>query len=173
VAAAGCGKGGPCRVFATSSLQFGNFGGLEGGDFICNVRAADAGLPGTYMAWLSNTTSSPASRFRTKSTGPYLRTDDLPVAWNWAALTSGVLLVDIDRDETGTYVSKNREAWTNTDVDGTPVNTDPLLVCNDWRSGSNGLSGRVGDTDAVDDDWTNSHADPCNSPWRLYCFQQS
>ncbi len=146
---------------------------MEGADSICNVLAADAGLPGTYMAWLSDTTSSPATRFPTKSTGPYLRTDGLLIAWSWDGLTSGELTVPIDRTEMGTLVADDREAWTNTATDGTVVNTDPNLVCNEWTSGSNNLSGRVGETNELADDWTNSHADPCNATWRLYCFQQS
>jgi hypothetical protein len=148
-------------------------GGLEGADAICNDRASEAGLPGTYMAWLSDTTSSPATRFPTKSTGPYMRTDNLPVAWDWAGLTSGVLTVPIDRDEAGALIASDREVWTNTNTDGTPRSTDPSLLCDNWTVDLNGLSGGVGETNQLNDQWTSSHSDPCNSTWRLYCFQQS
>src|SRR5262245_28339890 len=49
-------------VFATSTLQDGNLGGLEGADAICATRATAALLPGTFKAWLSTTTTSAASR---------------------------------------------------------------------------------------------------------------
>ena len=41
-------------VFITSTLHDGNLGGVAGADQICNELASDAGLPGTYMAWLSS-----------------------------------------------------------------------------------------------------------------------
>lgn len=69
-------------------------------------------------------------------------------------------------------MSNDREAWTNVEVDGTAYQTDPSLTCANWTSGSGGQSGRVGETDTVDSDWTSSHSDPCNSTWRLYCVQQ-
>ena len=37
--------------------------GLEAGDCICQVEADDAGLVGTYRAWLSDTMESPDTRF--------------------------------------------------------------------------------------------------------------
>ena len=40
-------------VFQTPDARMGNLGGLAGGDRICNDDAASAGLPGTYVAWLS------------------------------------------------------------------------------------------------------------------------
>jgi hypothetical protein len=148
-------------------------GGLEGADAICNDLASEAGLPGTYMAWLSDTTSSPATRFPTKSTGPYVRTDTIPVAWNWDHLLGGELIVPIDRNEAGALISTNRETWTNTSPDGTLGSTDPNLVCDNWTSDLNGQSGGVGETNQLNDQWTASHSDPCNATWRLYCFQQS
>ncbi|MDQ2654145.1 MAG: DUF1554 domain-containing protein [Chloroflexota bacterium] len=167
----GCGQGGDCTTFATSTLHTGNLGGLTGADAICQQRAGVAGLSGTYKAWLSDATGSPAARF-TQNPGRYVRTDGLPIAANWTALVSGSLAVPIDRTETGQYVADDREAWSNTATNGTPYSADPNLICGEWSSGSLGLSGRVGETDEVDDDWTSSHSDPCDNAWRLYCFQQ-
>jgi hypothetical protein len=167
----GCGQGGDCTAFATSTLHTGNLGGLTGADAICQQRASAAGLSGTYKAWLSDATESPVTRF-VQNPGRYVRTDGLPVAANWADLVSGVIKTNLDRTETGQFINDDREAWTNTGANGTPYVTDPNLICSEWGSGSSGVLGRVGETDQVDGDWTSSHVDPCDSPWRLYCFQQ-
>jgi hypothetical protein len=50
----------PCKVFVTSTVHDGNLGGLAGADAICNSLASDAGLPGTYKAWLSDGFNSPS-----------------------------------------------------------------------------------------------------------------
>ena len=167
----GCGQGGDCTVFTTSTLHTGNLGGLTGADAICQQRAGAAGVSGTFMAWLSTATESPATRF-IQNPGRYVRTDGLPVAANWAALVAGSLAVPMDRNETGQYVADDREAWTNTAADGAPYLTDPNQFCGGWGSALSGAGGRVGETDEVDADWTNSHTDPCDNNWRLYCFQQ-
>jgi hypothetical protein len=44
------------RTFVTSTLQLGTFGGLAGGDAICQARADAATLGGTWRAWLSTST---------------------------------------------------------------------------------------------------------------------
>lgn len=167
----GCGQGGDCTVFATSTRHRGDLGGLTGADAICQQRAGAAGLSGNYMAWLSTATESPVTRF-TRNPGRYVRTDGLPIAANWAALVSGIILTNLDRTETGQFVEDDREAWTNTDENGFPYHTIPNLICSEWSSASSGVSGRVGETDQVDADWTSSHSDGCDYQWRLYCFQQ-
>ncbi|MFN8679375.1 MAG: DUF1554 domain-containing protein [Thermomicrobiales bacterium] len=167
----GCGQGGDCTVFATSTLHNGNLGGLAGADAICQQRAGEARLSGTYLAWLSSTTESPATRF-IQNPGRYTRTDGLPIAANWAALVSGTIAVPIDRSETGQLVRSNREVWTNTGTDGLPYFTDPSQTCDDWMT-SGMTKARVGETDEVDGEWTTSHEDTCDFSWRLYCVQQN
>ena len=56
-------------VFATSTLQDGNLGGLAGADAICNTRASAAGLPGAYVAWLSSTTVDARDRLARPGAG--------------------------------------------------------------------------------------------------------
>jgi len=56
-------------VFVTLSDYTGDLGGLEGADAICEAEADDAGLTGTYKAWLSDTNVGPDTRF-THSTVP-------------------------------------------------------------------------------------------------------
>ena len=91
----------PCRVFVTSTTHDGNLGGLAGADAICQARAAAAGLPGTYLAWLSDGSASPATRFLTQSAGPYRLVNGTTIADDWADLTSGDLDAPINITETG------------------------------------------------------------------------
>src|SRR5690606_18172610 len=78
-------------VFATSTLHTGSIGGVNGADNICNQRAQAAGLPGTYMAWVSTVSGgSPSTRF-VKSTVPYFMVTGTKVADNWTDLTDGSL----------------------------------------------------------------------------------
>jgi len=172
-----CG-GGNCVVFLTSTVYFGNMGGapsgIAGGDAQCNLRAAAVGLPGTFKAWLSDGGSvSPSTSF-TQSSGPYVRTDGLVVASNWADLTDLSLLEAINRDEFGT-VSAAGFAWSGGSSNGgqSPV---PGYVCLGWTSASpanNGMVGQIG-TSAQWGGVANAlgYANNCDTPRPLYCFQQ-
>src|SRR5437868_4155746 len=53
----------PNIVFVTSTRYTANLGGLAGADAICQAHATDAGLPGTYRAWISTAAEAPATRF--------------------------------------------------------------------------------------------------------------
>ncbi|MFT4040880.1 MAG: hypothetical protein QM692_22045, partial [Thermomicrobiales bacterium] len=71
--APGCGAGGNCTVFTTSTTSAGNLGGLAGADATCQSLATAAGLTGTYMAYLADSTATPATRFtNTANAGPYV-----------------------------------------------------------------------------------------------------
>ena len=59
-----------------------------------------ANLPGTFLAWLSDDTGSPATRF-SQDGGPYQLVDGSIVANNWSDLTTGNAQVLIDETETG------------------------------------------------------------------------
>ena len=50
-------------VFLLEDGVRGDIGGVAAADQTCNDAAEAAGLPGTYKAWLSDSTSSPSTRF--------------------------------------------------------------------------------------------------------------
>ena len=162
----------------------GNNGGLAGGDAVCNARAAEAGLTGTFKAWLSSSTESVADRF-TRSTMPYVNVNGDLIANNFESLIidsdgdGDFLFRPIDVDENGTKVNLGltTRAWTNTQVDGTQTDTDLARTCNDWTTAisnpDNGFkSGNLGDFSFVDSIWTNVGRDQCSSIGRLICFEQ-
>jgi Collagen triple helix repeat (20 copies) len=81
------------RVFVSSTLTQGAFGGLAGGDAICQAAADAASLGGTYLAWLSSSTGSPSTRF-TRSDSPYSLVNGRRIAANWSALVSHELDIE-------------------------------------------------------------------------------
>ena len=98
-------------VFVTSTEHTGDLKtegvgatGLEGADNICNLRAQEAGLPGTYTAWLSDSSTVAKDRV-TQSAIPYLRTDGVLVANDFTDLLDcgnpNCLRAPIEIDETG------------------------------------------------------------------------
>jgi cysteine-rich repeat protein len=165
------------RVFVTSTLHDGDLGGLAGADAICNTRAQEANLPGTYMAWVSTDApnGTPATRF-TQSTQAYVRTDGVTVANDWSDLVDGSLDNPINVTETGeapplgnvTCGQNDPTAWTGTSADGTLQGN---YTCNNWTdTAGSALWGR---TTVTNVDWSQWCAGgPCNWVATLYCFQQ-
>jgi hypothetical protein len=171
--AAGCGAGGPCRVFLSSTRHSGNLGGLGGADAICQGLATTAGLPGTYKAWLSDSTSAAGSRF-VPSPGPYQLVNGTTVAATWADLTDGTLLAPINVTETGGDPGGNVVAWTGT----LPNGNGPLEStehCANWSTNAAGNTnrGRVGFSVRSNTEWTSNGYSGCDETVHLYCFQQS
>ncbi|MFV8751372.1 DUF4215 domain-containing protein [Nannocystaceae bacterium ST9] len=164
-------------VFATSSLHTGNLGGLVGADAICNMRAQAAGLPGTYVAWLSTSRGTPASRF-VHSTVPYLTTLGIKVADDWADLTDGTLDAPIQTTElmgpspVGTNVCiVNNNPNTRTALTGTFSNgTLNANNCSDFTSDVGMVA--VGVSTSSTSRWSNCANLDCANTSALYCFQE-
>jgi cysteine-rich repeat protein len=166
-------------VFVTSTLHTGNLGGLAGADAICNTRAAAAGLPGTYMAWLSTNqpNETPATRF-TQSTVPYIMVNGVKVADNWADLVDGSLDNPIDRTELNGSVPVGNTScggggfpnvWTATNANGTLFNASQ--TCSNWMSTSG--SSFWGLASASNNFWTGwCQGGTCGWTSPIYCFQQ-
>lgn len=52
----------PNKIFISSTATSGNLGGIAGADAFCEARATAAGLPGTFVALLWTSTTTPADR---------------------------------------------------------------------------------------------------------------
>ena len=159
-------------MFISSVDLNGNLGGLLGADATCQARANAAGLPGTYKAWLSDSTQSPSTRF-TQSTRPYVRVDGEVVANNWDELTSGSIQ-QVLLDEKGAP-STDSLAWTNTTSDGTPGGAGGANKhCSDWTSNAPGPFANNGNPGLFTDRrWTHNSATACeDTAARLICVQQ-
>jgi hypothetical protein len=174
----------PKKVFVTSTTyKAGDLGGLAGADAKCQARATAGGLSGTFRAWLSDATSSPASRFP-KDAGPYQLVTGGVVANNWITLTSGTLRHAINVTELGTAAPTaslpdcpTPIVWTDTGTDG--MLADFGSTCGDWTD-SSVFSVWLGTT-ASQVDWTASACDGargtsaetgCGARAPIYCFEQ-
>jgi hypothetical protein len=161
------------RVFVTSHTYDGKLGGHVGADATCQSLAMSAGLGGTWMAWISDSGSSPNRRF-IKATVAYRLLDGTLVAATWTALASGnKLSAAIDRDQTGASLAgastEAAKTWTATATDGTS-DTDS---CTQFTSNASGGSGEIGRLTSVDNTWTvASSAEACSAAHHLYCFEQ-
>jgi hypothetical protein len=168
----GDGTCGSCLVFVSSSSHDGDLGGLSGADAICQDLADDAGLPGAYMAWLSDSSDSPNSRF-VHATVPYVLVDGTITAANWAALTSGALAHGLERTETGD-LAPAQNIWTNTLAGGTPGGAAADGHCEGWTTATASpvVQGNTGFATLTTESWTLWGNKGCDNSWRLYCVQQ-
>lgn len=173
-------------VFATSELYNGDLDGLEGADEICNTLASEAGLPGTYLAWLSDSAQSPSTRFEHASI-PYARVDLTVIASNWDDLIDGELAAPISLDEFGDPTpigtmtcdgtATATSIWTGTEPDGSAF---PFTIeyCDDWTSSDGTENGHWGVGSLTNVGWSSAcvgggQASPgCAAFASLYCFQQ-
>jgi len=157
------------EVFVTKQfLNAAELMGIDGANAICKAEAEMYGLPKPerYVAWLSDSKSSPATRFETR-TARYVLVDGSVIADDWDDLTDGQLSHAIDRDAIGELV--NNSVWTATMVSGEAV--DGGEFCSDWLVDDDSV-GRVGSSSEVDFWWTNAPQPAfCLSARPLYCFQ--
>lgn len=166
------------RVFLTSSNHNGNLGGLAGADAVCKARANEAGLGGLWKAWLSDSNSSPVSRFNNKSEFAWVRIDGVTVANNFQDLTDGTILNPINVTERGALV--NPGAWpaygrvrTNTAFDGRIYN--PGYSCSNFTYGYSWYGSAHGSFGATAGGlWSFDPNQTGNCSWSMpiYCFEQ-
>lgn len=155
----------PKYVFVTDGSFYGNLGGVEGADNICQTEAVAAYLSGTYKAWISDSTHDPVYSF-THNKGNYILTNGLVVATDWYDLTDGTLQHAINVTPGGQY--KTTQVWTGTHPYG--FQNPELADCDDWRSTDS--YGVNGSSDQIDERWTAQYSNPCNGGRSLYCFEQ-
>lgn len=160
------------RVFVTSTTYNGNLGGLTGADAKCQTRANTANLGGTWKAWLSDGTTSAASRL-TYNSGPYKLLNGVVVANDWADLTDGTLQNGINITELNTTPNYRSCVWTSTDINGNFIpNTANINACSDYTKANTDYS-MCGMNGMTDYNWTKwDGKDRCDQLHPLYCFEQ-
>jgi hypothetical protein len=157
-------------VFVSSGAYSPNFGSLAAADAICQQLAGAAGLPGTFMAWLSSSTQATGDRMQHASK-PYVRVDGTVIATSWADFTDGQLSAPIAVDEHD--APYNGYVWTNSGANGAVFYSSSAYTCFDWTydaaGGYEALAGFAGGTDLT---WAQYVALPCDQTARLYCVEQ-
>jgi hypothetical protein len=156
----------PNRVFITTATMTGAFGGLAAADAMCRDAAIGAGLPGTFVAWLSTSTSNIADRLA--GSRGWLRTDNVPVLDSLDALAMKFeIFAPIDHDASGVRVPfANLAVWTGTDSIGRVFGGG---TCNDWASTA--VTGETGELSAGDFVFTEQGSLSCANDAHLYCFE--
>jgi hypothetical protein len=154
-----------------------DFGGLDAGDSLCQAAADDAGLTGSYRAWLSDSTTTGASGRLSHGAATFvMNTDDagiVVVAQGWASLTSGMLHHAIDHDQGGQLHSAGAYAWTGTFAFGGLSAWAVGGTCGDWTVATNCSHGGVGAIDVTDSGaWSYAQWLCCNQAFPLYCLQE-
>jgi hypothetical protein len=161
------------RAFVSNETYDGALGGHAGADATCQTLATAASLGGTWMAWISDSTSSPSARFSKPTVGYYLL-DGTLLAANWADLTSSGLLRPIDVSETGASLASASDdaskTWTATLFTGVLGTAS----CSDFGSSAATETGEVGHcTGTGTDNWTSAYStEECSVQNHLYCFEQ-
>jgi hypothetical protein len=165
----------PKHVFVSSKpysgkIVSGTLTGLAAADRQCQILAIDSNLSSTnYMAWLSDRTGSPASRFPTHSPGPYVLLDGTVIANSWNQLTSGPLRHAINLTEA--KQPSDPFVWTNTDSTGSL--SQPSMDCNNWTTDATEASGARGFTTTVSGAWSQGNIPAsCDATSPIYCFEQ-
>lgn len=153
------------KVFVTSQSTNGNFEGVAGGDKFCQTLAEQAGIKGSFKAWLSSSSVNAIDRLT--SNGPWVRVDGVRIADSKADLSDGLLFSSISVDETGRHLTE-AITWTGTDFLGNSTST----LCSDWQSDLDTDIGTTGNALTVSNSWTvRSTQWSCNRNFRLYCFE--
>ena len=156
-------------VFITSTVYDGNLGGIAGADAKCQAAATAGSLSGTYLAWLSDGVTDPASRF--SGVVSWQRTDGTTVANDWSDLTDGTLDDAIYYDEFGNVLGGSASVASNVASNG--FSKAGSLHCSGWTTSASG-TGRVGlaSFGGVSSAWTDLTSLGCGAAMRLYCFEQ-
>jgi hypothetical protein len=185
----------PLKIFVTSATGNGDLGswtdaggqtGLAAADAICQARAAAAGFPGVFRAWLSDDTSDAYCRVHNFTgkisancgrpslpafAGPWARTDGFPFGGPIQDVLSGIIYAPVRHNEYG-VLAETRSYFTNTMPEGTLDSFHPS-PCSNWTSNSGGIWVLVGSTEGTTITWTGGGAGACNSSYALLCMQIS
>jgi hypothetical protein len=127
------------RTAFVSQASFDPSTGVAGADKLCHDEAATVGLPGTYLALISTTTTAAASRF-SSALAPWVNVNGIAVSENAVDLftTSATLLA-------GIYLNGSGGLAGNVAANGS---TDPNKVgtnnCKNWTSNLAADSADVG-----------------------------
>ena len=164
----------PGRIAFVSKGRFATSLAVSGADALCQSEATAAGLanPTQFLALLSTSTTSAASRFDMSAmSAPYVRPDGIEIA-DAPTLASGAILASgIWQHADGSYVTKfAAAAWTGSaapNVTGTLATT-----CQDWVTLNGADTGSEGVSNVTDTWWSPGAIASCGNPAPVFCLEQ-
>lgn len=167
-------SGGPKLFFTSRQLYPGNLGGLAGADARCAAEALDAGLGGTFRAWLSTSTADAKTRI---SGGPWVFRNGEKALSPSSAGVSPDNFLRYDARGGDLLFEPELDVWTGTGELG--LLDSSKATCLDWTSNATAQLGAFGTLGAIGSRWTHEIPfgnDPpgrsCSETLRLYCFEQ-
>ncbi len=164
----------PRTIFLTSDyIGPPNFGGVLKADEYCQNDAIKFGLPGKYVAWISEDNSNASTRLNSSNfKGWYKSPPDQinyarTITKGWGGLQNQ-LLNPINIIPNGLEDVTVQAVWTDTNLNGNISNNGN---CQNWTSLINGSSGTGFPQSVIA--WSNSGTISCSSGMgaKLYCFQ--
>jgi hypothetical protein len=152
------------RAFVTAGTVTGaTLGGLAGADAVCQDEAKTGGLSGTYLAFLSSSTTAAHDRFA--ASRGWVRPDGEPLFDTIDDLLAGKLFMPLDLDASGT--TTRAYVLTGTGLDG-KVDTN-YTTCNDWTGGTG--PAMAGTTEYPPPDLIYGNSAGCTMQQHLYCLE--
>jgi hypothetical protein len=158
------------RLFTTSATFTGDIvtaggGGdpVSAGDRLCAGAAADAGLTGTWRAFIADRSDSAMTRHHAGA--PYRLVGTSTQVFRTASKLAQPPEVPLNRSEFGAVLPASA-VWTGTDPGGSNDGSD----CSIWASAASTGRGSVGFTNDAGA-WTGAFNSPCDQQARLYCFE--
>ena len=152
----------PNRVFVTSTTTDGAFGGIAGADAMCAARATAGGLSGTFVAYLSDSTTNATTRI--SSSRGWIRRDGAPLADAPAAFATGKIVFPPRLDEYGNDLG-NVNVYTGTDYGVTFAN-----LCTDWTDNAAGVMGGMSQTQYASSSM-NAGNRACSTQGHILCVE--
>jgi hypothetical protein len=152
------------RIFVAAKYHDAAFGGRDGGDVWCNANAADAGLTGNFIAFLSSSGAPILDRI--KNARGWVRMDGLPVADSPADLLAGHHWYVANLDEHGNW--NPSPTFIGTLIDG---GVAANLTCSNWTSNSGTSIGHAGVSSNEGTAWVDGQGNTCISLLSINCLE--
>lgn len=154
----------PNFAFLTTDTYSGNLGGTSGADAKCKDAAINAGLAGSYKAWIATSTESADAHIGTAS--GWVRTDGKIFARSKADFVAGRHHYPLRVSETGVDLLTARTAWTGALMTGAAT----ANTCSNWTSIATGTSGTAGEPHTGGTMWSSFSTSGCTGLKSLYCL---
>jgi hypothetical protein len=173
-----CADGGAHRFMFVTHQTFRGDIAVDGGapgavaDRICNAAAAAAGLPGTYIAWLSTSTEHPTASIEPGV--PILLPRACEVVADGFVGVTTTLKTAPNSTEFGETLGYPCRVWSNTTANGISASGPGFgeASCSEWTSADPAVLGVVGNCTSLDFQWAAWEQLACNSnSAHLYCLQ--
>jgi hypothetical protein len=150
-------------IFTTIGVHQGDFGGISGGDAICQAEATAAGLTDTYVSFISTSASNAIDRI--KIDGPVYNLAGDIVEDSIADFYSSPHDNAVDYNSTGA-LAPTVNVWTGTGSSGVISTTN----CTDFTTTA--VTGRYGIVSS-ESTWASSNHIACTNTYSLLCISQN